>query len=134
MVLVAGMVLAAVAAHVLTVWVALLASTLLGCGYGMAMIVGLLEVQRIAGPDDLAGLTAVFYGVTYLGFGVPAVLAWISESWPAITYPVMFGFGAVAAMMSLIVALLGHRRHGAPVVEPGTAAMAGSAGGAARTR
>ncbi|WP_374612643.1 MFS transporter [Gordonia sp. (in: high G+C Gram-positive bacteria)] len=133
-VLVAGMVLAAVAAHVLTVWVALLASTLLGCGYGMAMIVGLMEVQRIAGPDDLAGLTAVFYGVTYLGFGVPAVLAWISESWPAITYPVMFGFGAVAAMMSLIVALLGHRRHGAPVDEPGTAAMAGSAAGAARTR
>ncbi|WP_055477336.1 MFS transporter [Gordonia sp. HS-NH1] len=134
-VLVAGMILAAVAAHVLTVWVSLAAATLLGCGYGMAMIVGLLEVQRIAGPDDLAGLTAVFYGVTYLGFGVPAVLAWISESWVTITYPIMFGFGAVAAAGSLIVALLGHRRWGS-VDDPahGAAVAATENTGAVRAR
>ncbi|MBD0863308.1 MFS transporter [Gordonia sp. zg691] len=114
--LIAGMVVAAIAAQILTVWVSLVAATLLGCGYGMALIVALLEVQRIAGPDDLAGLTAVFYSVTYLGFAMPALLAWISETWVSITYPMMFGFGGVAAAVCLAVALAGHRRHG-PAIE-----------------
>ena len=105
----AGMAIAALAAHVLTVWAALLAAVVLGCGYGMAMIAGLLEVQRIAGPDDLAGLTAVFYGVTYLGFAVPAILAWISETWVSIGYPQMFGFGVVAALVCLAITVVGHR-------------------------
>ena len=109
--LVAGMIVAAMAAHLLTVWLSLVAATLLGCGYGMALIAGLLEVQRIAGPDDLAGLTAVFYSVTYLGFAVPAVLAWIAETWTSITYTEMFGFGAVAALACLAVAAAGHTRH-----------------------
>lgn len=104
----AGMAIAALAAHVLTVWAALLAAVVLGCGYGMAMIAGLLEVQRIAGPDDLAGLTAVFYGVTYLGFAVPAILAWISETWVSIGYPQMFGFGVVAALVCLAITVVGH--------------------------
>ncbi|MCD2144947.1 MFS transporter [Gordonia paraffinivorans] len=109
--LVAGMAVAAAAAHVMTVWLALVAATLLGCGYGMALIAGLLEVQRIAGPDDLAGLTAVFYSVTYLGFAVPALLAWISQTWTAVTYTEMFGFGAVAAVGCLGVVVAGHARN-----------------------
>jgi hypothetical protein len=54
-VLAVGMVLAALAAHVLTVWLSLVAATVLGCGYGMAMIAGLLEVQRIAGAYGSTG-------------------------------------------------------------------------------
>lgn len=108
--LVAGMLAAAMAAASLTVWLSLLAAAILGCGYGMALITGLHEVQRIAGPDDLAGLTAVFYGLSYLGFGVPAVLATLSLRWPGIlTYPVMFGVGAAAAMVSLAIVVAGHR-------------------------
>ncbi|MCH5641654.1 MFS transporter [Gordonia sp. ABSL49_1] len=120
-----GMALAALAAHLLTVWAALLAATVLGCGYGMAMIAGLLEVGRIAGPDDLAGLTAVFYGVTYLGFAVPAILAWISETWVSIGYPTMFGFGVVAAVICLAVTLIGHRT-GADRIDPDLAAESAS--------
>ena len=106
-----GMVLAAVAAHVLTIWLSLIAATVLGCGYGMAMIAGLLEVQRIAGPRDLAGLTAVFYGVTYLGFAMPALLAWIAETWPSVTYTEMFVAGLIAALVCLAVAVVAHRRY-----------------------
>lgn len=105
----AGMGLAALAAHLLTVWMALAAAVVLGCGYGMAMMAGLLEVQRLAGPHNLAGLTAVFYSVTYLGFAVPAILAWISETYASVTYPMMFGFGAVAAMGCLLIAVAGDR-------------------------
>lgn len=110
--LVLGMAFAAVAAHLLTVWMALVAAVVLGCGYGLALISGLLEVQRIAGPDDLAGLTAVFYGFSYLGFAVPAILAWIAETWIRVTYTEMFGFGIAAALVCLVITLVGHRRYG----------------------
>ena len=51
------------------------AAALLGCGYGICLVSGLLEIQRIARRDDLASLTAVFYALTYVGFAAPIVLA-----------------------------------------------------------
>ncbi|TGD84127.1 MFS transporter [Mycolicibacterium sp. CH28] len=109
---VAGMALAALAATRLSVWTAVPAAALLGCGYGLALVAGLQQVQRIAGPDDLAGLTAVFYGISYLGFGVPVVLALGSQALPAVlTYPAMFGLGAIAALLCLGVVIAGHRAH-----------------------
>lgn len=125
-VLTIGMVLAGVAAHMLTIWMSLVAATVLGCGYGMAMIAGLLEVQRIAsaygaahpsGRSDLAGLTAVFYGVTYIGFAVPAVLSWVAQTFDTVTYTGMFGFGAIAALICLTIVLVGNRRHPSEVIE-----------------
>lgn len=104
---VSGMAFAAWAASVVTVWAALTAAAVLGAGYGMALLAGLQEIQRIAGPDDLAGMTAVFYSLCYLGFGVPAAMAFLSQ-W--VSYPMMFGFGIVAGILSLIVAAAGSRR------------------------
>jgi MFS family permease len=99
-ILAVGMFLAAWAASVLTIAAALVAAVVLGCGYGMALVAGLLEVQRIAGPDGLAGLTAVFYSLTYLGFAVPALLSSLTERWPgAATYPVIFGVGGILAAL-----------------------------------
>ncbi|SFA55118.1 Predicted arabinose efflux permease, MFS family [Rhodococcoides kroppenstedtii] len=109
-VVVVGMVLVAVAAEVLVVPMALLAAAVLGGGYGMAMVSGLQEVQRIAGPKDLAGLTAVFYSVTYLGFAVPALLALLVEE-TALTYPELFGAGVVLAAASFAVVAWNSRRH-----------------------
>lgn len=111
-ILVVGMFLAAWAASVLTIAAALIAAVVLGCGYGMALVAGLLEVQRIAGPDDLAGLTAVFYSLTYLGFAVPAILSSLTEHWPGIaTYPVVFEAGGVLAALCGVFVLLHTRRH-----------------------
>jgi hypothetical protein len=104
-----GMALAGWAATVLTVWAALVAAAALGAGYGMALLAGLQEIQRIAGPDDLAGLTALFYSLSYLGFAVPAVLAFLA---PAVSYPVMFSFGALAAVLCLVVVIVGSRHAG----------------------
>lgn len=99
-ILVVGMVLAAWAASVLTIAAALIAAAVLGCGYGMALVSGLQEVQRIAGPDGLAGLTAVFYSLTYLGFAVPAILSALTETWPGVvTYPTIFVCGAIVAAL-----------------------------------
>jgi len=72
---------------------------------------GLQEIQRISGPDDLAGLTAVFYSLSYLGFAVPAVMAVIAESTTALTYPMMFVFGAIVAAASLVLVVVKWRRH-----------------------
>jgi MFS family permease len=51
------------------------AAILLGCGYGLCLVSGLLEIQRLASGEDLAALTAVFYALTYIGFAAPIVLA-----------------------------------------------------------
>jgi MFS family permease len=113
--LVVGMGVAAFAAGRLSVWTAVPAAALLGAGYGMALVAGLAQVQRIAGPADLAGLTAVFYGISYLGFAVPVALAVGSQALPhVLTYPVMFGLGAGAAALCLAVVIAGHRRHRLP--------------------
>jgi hypothetical protein len=51
------------------------ASALAGAGIGIALSSGLLEVQRIAGPADAAGLTGVFYAFAYAGFLAPTITA-----------------------------------------------------------
>ncbi|WP_051021595.1 MFS transporter, partial [Nocardia araoensis] len=60
-----GMALAATASGLLTVWATVAAAVALGAGYGIGMVAGLQEIERIARPDDLAGLTAVFYSASY---------------------------------------------------------------------
>ncbi len=109
--LILGMGAAAAASALLTIWAVLLAAVVLGAGYGIALVAGLSEVQRIAGPGDLAGLTAVYYALTYLGFAVPATLAYLHEYIPAVTYPWMFGFGAVAAAATLLFVTRSAQRH-----------------------
>ena len=107
--LAAGLVMAILADSSHSVAVTLLAAAVLGCGYGMALIGGLLEVQRIAGPDDLAGLTAVYYTLTYIGFAFPALLAWIAQTFPDLGYREFFGFGLVMIVIALALVLLGGR-------------------------
>ncbi len=77
----------------------LLAASVLGVGYGLTLVAGLLEVQQIAAPDELAGLTAIFYALTYVGFAVPLILA---ELRPVATYPVLLLVLAGIAGMALL--------------------------------
>ncbi|WP_067607073.1 MFS transporter [Nocardiopsis listeri] len=103
-----GMALAVRAASTLTVPMALVAAAVLGAAYGLLLVSGLQEVQRIAGPDRLAGLTAVYYSLAYLGFFVPAALAGLAH-W--FDYPTMFAVGAALALLSVVVVALSWRRH-----------------------
>ena len=107
-IIVVGMGLGTAAAHALTLGLAFAAAAVLGMGYGLALVAGLNEVQRIAGPDDLAGLTAVYYSVAYLGFFIPAVLAVLASRW---SYPQMFAAGCVIAVGCLVVVASGWRAH-----------------------
>ncbi|MFF4772664.1 MFS transporter [Microtetraspora fusca] len=74
----AGMAVSASTAAVRSPWLGSAGAPLLGAAYGIAVVSGLLEVQRIATPEDLAGLTGVYYALTYTGFLTPAVLAALS--------------------------------------------------------
>ncbi len=103
-----AMVLAAVAVGLKSLPWAFIAAAALGAAYGMLLVGGLREIQRIAGPDDLAGLTAVYYSLTYAGFFIPAILAALG-AW--LTYSSMFLAGAVIASLSLGVVALSWRRH-----------------------
>ncbi len=95
-----GMAMAAWASGALTLVATLATAVVLGCGYGIGLVAGLQEIERIARPDDLAGLTAVFYSVSYLGFGVPALLSFLNQRFD-VDYPSMFACCALAAAACL---------------------------------
>jgi len=108
-----GMALAALTATTRSPALGLVAAAVLGAAYGLLLVGGLQEVQRIARPDDLAGLTAVYYSMSYLGFFVPAVLAALD---PLLGYPLLFVAGAVLATASLV--LVFYHRHQTLPAEP----------------
>lgn len=86
---------------------AVAAGLLLGAGYGFCLVAGLLETQRIAPPDELAALTAVYYALTYLGFAVPIVLALLNT---VTSYRTLLLGAAGAAVLTLVVVLVNARR------------------------
>lgn len=92
-----GMALAALAARG-SLTLGFLAAAVLGGGYGLALVAGLSEVRRIAGADDLAGLTSVYYSLAYLGFFVPMVLAALAAALP---YSMLLLGGTALALLTL---------------------------------
>ncbi|RAX48742.1 MFS transporter [Arthrobacter sp. AQ5-05] len=63
----------------------LVASAVLGCGNGLLMVGGLLEIQRLAAAHELGKLTGFFYTLAYVGFLAPTAVAvaaqWIDGAW-----------------------------------------------------
>ncbi|MEN5073020.1 MFS transporter [Isoptericola cucumis] len=84
------------------------AAVVAGVGIGIGLSSGLMEVQRIAGPRDLAGLTGVFYAVAYAGFLLPAAMAAVT---PPFTTTALFGVLLVLGGVSVAVVVAGYRRH-----------------------
>jgi hypothetical protein len=52
-----------------------------------------IEVQRMAGPDDLAGLTGIYCSLTYVGFLLPVALA------------VLASFASYVALLIVVAAI-----------------------------
>lgn len=70
-----GVVLASIAAIVGNPALAFVVAIILGAAYGIVVVNGLIHVQRIASPQDLAGLTGIYYSLAYCGFLLPTILA-----------------------------------------------------------
>ena len=114
MVLMAFGLFAAVATAVTrSVVLALLVAMLLGCAYGIAIVSGLLEIQRIADPDELAGISGVYYSLAYLGFLLPAALAGLAHYF---SYPAMLTALGVLATVCAACCAAGWSKH----LEPST--------------
>lgn len=88
--------------------VAVLVAMLLGSGYGIAIVSGLLEIQRIAEPDELAGISGVYYSLAYVGFLLPAALAALARY---VSYPVMLTAVAVVAAACALRCASGWSKH-----------------------
>jgi hypothetical protein len=97
---VVGILLAAGAAALGSPALSVPASVVLGAGYGLSLVAGLLEVQRMAAPEHLGGLTAVYYSLTYVGFLIPVLLAALTG---LAGYPVLLLGLAVLTLVSLAV-------------------------------
>jgi hypothetical protein len=103
-----GIVLAVVAADLAQPVLALAVAVVLGAAYGTCVVAGLLRVQAIATPRDLAGLTGLYYSLTYVGFLLPTVLA---VALPIAPYVLSLAVVAVLCLVSLgAVAREGARR------------------------
>jgi MFS family permease len=87
---------------------ALLAAVVLGVAYGIAVVSGLLEIQRLVPPSELAGITGAYYAVAYLGFLLPTVLAALSG---VAGYPVLLGGLVVVALAGTTLIAVSTRAH-----------------------
>ena len=72
----------------------LAAAALLGGAYGSCMTSGLRIVQTLSRPDTRAGLTGLYYVLTYVGFGTPLGLALAARKIAPIA--TLFGVAALA--------------------------------------
>lgn len=100
---VAGLVLCAVATALLALDAVVLSSVLaagvavlFGLSYGICIVSGLVEVQAMAGPDDLAGLTGIYWSLTYIGFALPVALAGLARF---ASYDLLLGVVAAACVV-----------------------------------
>ncbi len=112
MVLMAAGVFAAVATAITrSPIIALVVAMLLGSAYGIAIVSGLLEIQRIAEPDELAGISGVYYSLAYVGFLLPAALAMLAHYF---SYPVMLTAVGILAAVSTLACASGWSKHLSP--------------------
>jgi MFS family permease len=70
-----GMILAAVSAEIGDPALAFFVAAVLGASYGVCVVSGLVIAQSLAAPNDLAGITGVYYSLTYVGFLLPTLVA-----------------------------------------------------------
>jgi hypothetical protein len=101
-----GLATAAIATRWPGVATVVAAGLVLGCGYGICLVVGLREVERLAGPDELGGLVAVFYSLTYCGLAIPFLLALAA---PDSGYPLGLLAVSGVALLTLAGVLAGGR-------------------------
>jgi MFS family permease len=71
----AGIGLAAFSVALGSPWCGVAAAVVLGLAFGVALVAGLVEVQRLSRPDDIVAMTGIYYALTYVGFLLPTALA-----------------------------------------------------------
>jgi MFS family permease len=96
---VAGVLIGALAASEHSSWLLIPTSVLFGSAYGLCLVAGLADVQRLAEPEAQAGLTAAFYSLMYVGFAAPYL---ISLAAALASYPLLLLITAVLAFATVL--------------------------------
>jgi MFS family permease len=86
---------------------ALITGIVLGAAYGITVVAGLVEIQRISTATDLAGITGVYYSLTYVGFLLPVLFAALND---VAGYPLLLSLLAVVCAGCLALTAVGLRR------------------------
>lgn len=73
-------------------------SVLLGAAYGTLLVGGLVEVELQSGPEEHAGMVAMFYVLAYVGMATPYALAEVSR----VGGPVPWIAGVAAVCLLLV--------------------------------
>ncbi|MFC0581586.1 MFS transporter [Micrococcoides hystricis] len=76
---VVGLLIALMTALTQFAWLGLLASTLLGAGYGLILVAGLSETQRLSSSRALGRNSGQFYVLAYAGFLAPTIWAFAAQ-------------------------------------------------------
>lgn len=97
----AGFVLVAAAVRAQSLALGVAAAVVMGAGLGVGLVSCLLELQRVAPPQRLAGLTGLFYAVAYGGFLLPAAMAALVPVLPTGTQLLLLAALALAGSESV---------------------------------
>ncbi|WP_186301243.1 MFS transporter [Rhodococcus sp. WB9] len=95
---VTGMLAAACAAATEVLWLAVVAASVLGIGYGLTLVGCLRDCERLAPPGRLGTMTGRVYCLGYLGFGLPTAIAWLHSSFTIGTTAILLCVAAVAVV------------------------------------
>ncbi|MEA2178514.1 MAG: hypothetical protein QOG77_1811 [Solirubrobacteraceae bacterium] len=89
-------------------WLLVPTGLVLGCAYGLCLVAGLIEVQRLATPAELARATSVYYALTYLGFAAPWLL---TRAHAVASYPTLLTLVAGLALATAATVAVQNARH-----------------------
>jgi hypothetical protein len=93
--------------EVSSLWLLGPCAAVLGCPYGLCLVSGLIEVGRLARPEAVGSLTAVYYALAYLGLTTPYLLRLAS---PLADYrTLLLILAAMALSCAAVVATAGRR-------------------------
>jgi MFS family permease len=89
-------------------WLLVPTGLVLGCAYGLCLVAGLIEVQRLASARELARATSVYYALTYLGFAAPYLL---TRGHAVASYPTLLTLVAGLALATAATIAVQDARH-----------------------
>jgi predicted MFS family arabinose efflux permease len=76
----------------------------LGAGYGLCLVAGLHETERLAAPSERGATVAVYYALTYTGFSVPYLVSVLAGPLSHIEILCVFALLALAVLGALATA------------------------------
>jgi MFS family permease len=84
----------------------------LGCGSGLCLREGLIDLEAAAPPRGRGALTGLFYTVTYVGFGLPLLLATVGSAATVMILAAMAVLASAAAVSRAVrLRRDGHRQN-----------------------